>query len=160
MLQGLYFFWDDFSLETHRANYEFYEPKTVHESSLSPCVHSIIASRLDRMDDAYKHYLRTSRLDLDDYNKEVHEGLHITSMAGTWLSVVEGFGGFDVRDGMPRFRGKLPAAWQGLRFKINFRNRLLDVVVSEEGTSVALIAGQPIDVEVNGQVKRLDAQGH
>ena len=99
-------------------------------------------------------------LDLDDYNKEVHEGLHITSMAGTWLSVVEGFGGFNVRDGMPRFRGKLPAAWQGLRFKINFRNRLLDVVVSEEGTSVALIAGQPIDVEVNGQVKRLDAQGH
>ncbi len=160
VLQGLYFFWDDFSLETHRVNYKFYEPKTVHESSLSPCVHSIIASRLDRMDDAYKHYLRTSRLDLDDYNKEVHEGLHITSMAGTWLSVVEGFGGFDVRDGMPRFRGKLPTAWKGLRFKINFRNRLLDVVVSEEGTSVALIAGQPIDVEVNGQVKRLDAQGH
>ena len=61
---------------------------------------------------------------------------------------------------MSRLSGKLPAAWQGLRFKINFRNRLLDVVVSEEGTSVALIAGQPIDVEVNGQVKRLDAQGH
>jgi maltose phosphorylase len=160
VLQGLYFFWDDFLLETHHANYEFYEPKTVHESSLSPCVHSIIASRLDRMDDAYKHYLRTSRLDLDDYNKEVHEGLHITSMAGTWLSVVEGFGGFDVKDGIPHFNGKLPTDWQCLRFKINFRNRLLDVVVSEEGTSVALIAGQPIDVKVNGQVKRLDAQGH
>ena len=89
-----------------------------------------------------------------------HAWTSITSMAGTWLSVVEGFGGFDVRDGMPRFSGKLPTAWQRLRFKINFRNRLLDVVVSEEGTSAGLIAGQPIDVEVNGQVKRLDAQGH
>ena len=105
VLQGLYFFWDDFSQETHRANYEFYEPKTVHESSLSPCVHSIIASRLDRMDDAYKHYLGRHAWTSDDYNKEVHEGLHITSMAGTWLSVVEGFGGFDVRDGMCPFQG-------------------------------------------------------
>ena len=160
VLQGLYFFWDDFLLKTHEANYDFYEPKTVHESSLSPCVHSIIAARLERMDDAYKHYLRTSRLDLDDYNKEVHEGLHITSMAGTWLSVVEGFGGFKVKEGKPHFNGKLPRAWQSLRFKINFRNRLLDVVVSEDGTTVTLVQGQPIEVEVNGQAVQLDTPSH
>jgi len=56
-------------------------------------VHSILASRLGRIEKAYSLYLRTSRLDLDDYNKEVEEGLHITSMAGTWMSLVQGFGG-------------------------------------------------------------------
>jgi maltose phosphorylase len=112
------------------------------------------------MDDAYKHYLRTSRLDLDDYNKEVHEGLHITSMAGTWLSVVEGFGGFKVKGGKPHFNGKIPQTWQSLRFKINFRNRLLDVVVTNDGTTVSLVKGMPIEVEVNGRAVQLDTLSH
>ena len=62
---------------------------TVHESSLSPCVHSILFSSIKNIDKAFEMYLRTSRLDLDDYNNEVDEGLHITSMAGSWLSIVE-----------------------------------------------------------------------
>ena len=60
-----------------KRNFEFYEAFTVHESSLSPCVHSIQAAKLDKMEMAYTFYLRTSRLDLDDYNKEVEEGCHI-----------------------------------------------------------------------------------
>ena len=70
---------------------------TLHESSLSPCVHSILAVRLDKMEEAHSLYLRTSRLDLDDYNNEVEQGLHITSMAGTWMSVVNGFGGLKIK---------------------------------------------------------------
>ncbi|HEU4496567.1 MAG TPA: family 65 glycosyl hydrolase domain-containing protein, partial [Flavobacterium sp.] len=93
VLQGFYFFEDHFSKEQLEKHFDFYEPLTVHESSLSPCVHSILAAKLGRMDQAYAFYLRTSRLDLDDYNKEVEEGCHITSMAGTWMSIVEGFGG-------------------------------------------------------------------
>src|SRR5699024_5606500 len=92
-LQGFYFFEDDFSREELERHFDFYEPFTVHESSLSPCVHAIQAAALDRMEQAYKFYLRTARLDLDDYNKEVKEGCHITSMAGTWMSIVQGFGG-------------------------------------------------------------------
>jgi maltose phosphorylase len=79
-----------------KNNFEFYESFTVHDS-LSPCVHSIQAALLDKMDMAYTFYLRTSRLDLDDYNKEVEEGCHITSMAGTWMSIVEGFGGMQLK---------------------------------------------------------------
>ena len=82
-LQGFYFFEDHFSKEQLEKHFDFYEPFTVHESSLSPCVHSIQAATLGRMEQAYTFYLRTSRLDLDDYNKEVEEGCHITSMAGT-----------------------------------------------------------------------------
>jgi maltose phosphorylase len=77
----------------------------VHES-LSPCVHSIQAASLDKMDMAYTFYLRTSRLDLDDYNKEVEEGCHITSMAGTWMSIVEGFGGMRVKNDTLNFSPK------------------------------------------------------
>lgn len=80
-LQGVYLFEEEFDKETIRRNFAFYEPRTVHESSLSPCVHGILAARLGDTDKAYEMYLRTSRLDIDDYNNEVHEGLHITSMA-------------------------------------------------------------------------------
>ena len=155
VLQGMYFFWNDFDIETHRDNYDFYEPKTVHESSLSPCVHAILAVRLGKMEDAYSHYLRTSRLDLDDYNKEVHEGLHITSMAGTWLSVVEGFGGFRVEDGMPCFNAKLPERWSSLRFKLHFRGRLIEVFVNQGNTAVRRLEGAPLEINVNGQVTAL-----
>ena len=93
VLQGLYLFEDDFDLEMIRRNFDFYEPMTVHESSLSPCVHAILASRLGYKERAYEFYLRTARLDLDDYNNDTEEGCHITSMAGTWMSVVKGFGG-------------------------------------------------------------------
>ena len=79
VLQGFYFFPDDFSEEELKANFDFYEPMTVHESSLSPCVHSILAAKLGREDKALEMYLRTSRLDLDDYNAEAYQGLHITS---------------------------------------------------------------------------------
>ena len=79
-LQTFYFFEDHFSKKELKLHYDFYEPLTVHESSLSPCIHSVLAASLGKVDDAYKFYLRTSRLDLDDYNKEVKEGLHITSM--------------------------------------------------------------------------------
>ena len=96
VLQGFYFFEDHFTVEQLKKHFNFYEPFTVHESSLSPCVHSIQAAKLGKMQQAYEFYLRTSRLDLDDYNKEVEEGLHITSMAGTWMSIVEGFGGMRV----------------------------------------------------------------
>ena len=98
VLQGFYFFEEDFDQDSLARHFDFYEPLTVHESSLSPCVHSILAAKLGNMDQAYEFYLRTARLDLDDYNHEVHEGCHITSMAGTWMSIVEGFGGMRIKD--------------------------------------------------------------
>ncbi|MDX5319480.1 MAG: glycoside hydrolase family 65 protein, partial [Bacteroidota bacterium] len=129
VLQGLYFFEDDFDLDTLKRNFDFYEPRTVHESSLSPCVHSILAARLGYAEKAYEMYLRTSRLDLDDYNAEVHEGLHITSMAGTWMSLVQGFGGMRVKEGVPEFEPMLPQQWAAFSFTIGFRDRLIRVEI-------------------------------
>jgi len=150
-LQGFYFFEDHFTKEQLEKHFDFYEPFTVHESSLSPCVHSIQAAALDKMDMAYTFYLRTSRLDLDDYNKEVEEGCHITSMAGTWMSIVEGFGGMRVKDDTLHFTPRIPKEWNGYSFKINFRNQILKVAVQQNETKFVLEGNHEIKVVVNGK---------
>ncbi len=131
VLQGIYFFEDDFDPETIRRNFHFYEERTVHESSLSPCVHTILAAKIGDMEKAYELYLRTSRLDLDDYNKEVDEGLHITSMAGSWLAVIQGFAGMRVKEDKLSFDPKLPDHWTSLSFKVNFRGEVVDFKVTK-----------------------------
>ncbi len=151
VLQCFYFFDNHFSKEQLRKHFDFYEPLTVHESSLSPCVHSIQAAMLDDMELAYKFYLRTSRLDLDDYNREVEEGCHITSMAGTWMSIVEGFGGMRVREGKLYFEPKIPKEWNGYSFKINFRNQILKIAVTTDKTTFSIESGDELSVFVNGK---------
>ncbi len=148
-LQGFYLFEDHFSIDELERHFDFYEPFTVHESSLSPCVHSIQAAKLGRMEQAYKFYLRTSRLDLDDYNKEVEEGLHITSMAGTWMSIVEGFGGMRMKDDKLSFAPKIPKQWKSYSFKVNFRNRIIKVNVTENQTSFEYNGTAEMTLRVN-----------
>ncbi|RFZ81117.1 glycoside hydrolase family 65 protein [Mucilaginibacter terrenus] len=150
VLQGLYFFEDDYDLETIRRNYDFYEPRTVHESSLSPCVHSILAAKLGDVERAYQFYLRTSRLDIDDYNNDTEDGCHITSMAGTWMSVVQGFGGMRVKDGQLHFNPLLPAEWKALSFQIGFRGALLNIRITKEAVIINATGGQ-LNILVNNQ---------
>lgn len=151
VLQCFYFFEDHFSKEELKNNFEFYESFTVHESSLSPCVHSIQAALLDKMDMAYTFYLRTSRLDLDDYNKEVEEGCHITSMAGTWMSIVEGFGGMRIKEDTLHFSPKIPKEWEGYSFKINFRNQILKVAINHTETTFSIVGDTDLAIVVNGK---------
>lgn len=151
VLQGFYFFEEHFSTEELEKHFDFYEPFTVHESSLSPCVHSIQAAKLGRMEQAYTFYLRTSRLDLDDYNKEVEEGLHITSMAGTWMSIVEGFGGMRLWNGQLHFNPQIPKQWDSYSFKINYRNQIVTVTVSNNESSFEISQGDELPIQVNGK---------
>ncbi|MDG1729003.1 MAG: glycoside hydrolase family 65 protein [Algibacter sp.] len=148
-LQGFYFFEDQFSDAELERHFDFYEPFTVHESSLSPCVHSIQAAKLGRMEQAYTFYLQTSRLDLDDYNHEVHEGLHITSMAGTWMSIVEGFGGMRIIDNKLSFMPKIPKQWDGYSFKVNFRNHIIKIQITQKQTNFELVYGEDLEILAN-----------
>jgi maltose phosphorylase len=136
VLQGMYFFEDDYDEETLRRNFDFYEARTIHESSLSPCVHSILAAKLGDERRAYEFYLRTARLDLDDYNNDTQDGLHITSMAGTWMSVVEGFAGMRVRDGSLHFKPMLPEKWESYSFTILFRGFKLNLKVKKDSIEI------------------------
>ncbi|MBI1307583.1 MAG: glycoside hydrolase family 65 protein [Bacteroidetes bacterium] len=143
VLQGFYFFEDEFDEDTLRRHYDFYEPLTVHESSLSPCVHSILAAKLGDHRRAYEFYLRTARLDLDDYNNDTCDGLHITSMAGTWMSIVKGFAGMRVIDNHLSFKPFLPESWKSFSFHIRFRGEIMEIQVDKKGLT---INGEPMAV--------------
>lgn len=151
VLQGIYYFIDDFSQEAKKRNFEFYEPLTVHESSLSPSIHSILAADLQMEDKAVEMYARTARLDLDNYNNDTEDGLHITSMTGSWLSIVQGFAGMRVREGRLHFAPFVPQSWNGYQFHINFRGRLLLVSVAKEGSKIDLLEGDDLTIVLDGQ---------
>lgn len=159
VLQGLYFFEHHYDKAAIRRNFDFYEPKTVHESSLSPCVHVILASRIGYHQKAYELYLRTSRLDLDDYNKEVHEGLHITSMAGTWLSVVQGFGGMRIIKSKLHFEPLLPEQWKSLKFTVLWRGAKLVVTLQKTMMHVENHGDHPAEFSLFAAVHSVTAGG-
>jgi maltose phosphorylase len=144
VLQGLYLFEDEFTTEEIKRNFEFYEPMTVHESSLSPCVHAILAAKVGMKDKAYEMYVRTARLDLDDYNDDTEDGLHITSMAGTWMSVVKGFAGQRVQNGMLTLNPYIPQQWKSYSFRIGYRGALLRIEVTADGVVVENISDQDL----------------
>ena len=151
VLQGIYLFEDDFSLDEIQDNFDFYEPKTVHESSLSPCIHVILACLLCYDQKAYELYLRSSRLDLDDYNKEVSEGLHITSMAGTWLSVIEGFAGLRITEKGLRLNPRIPDKWSSISFKIRYHAYVLEFYIDKYEVRIKKNGGDNLIINVNGK---------
>jgi maltose phosphorylase len=157
VLQGLYFFEEHFDTETIRRHFDYYEPITVHESSLSPCVHSILAAKIGREEKAYEMYLRTARLDIDSYNNDTEDGLHITSMAGTWMAVVKGFGGMRVNDGVLELNPFIPQQWESYSFKVRFKGALLQVKVGQQSTEVANLSETPVEILLKGTRHRLEA---
>lgn len=158
VLQGVYYFIERFTPEQKERNFDFYEPLTVHESSLSPSIHAIIAADLHKEDKAFEMYSRTARLDLDNYNNDTNDGLHITSMTGSWLAIVQGFAGMRVIDDELQFAPFLPKEWTGYKFRINFRDRLLSIDVSREGTNIDLLKGEDLTIKLNGEDVKLSAK--
>ena len=148
VLQGMYFFEDHFGEETISRNFDYYEPRTVHESSLSPCVHSILAAMLGREEKAYEMYLRTARLDLDNYNNDTEDGCHITSMAGTWLAVVKGFAGMRVRNNLLSFKPFIPKAWEAYSFRLRFRGYVLQITIGQDFVEVENFAERSINIKI------------
>ena len=150
VLQGIYFFEEEFDTQTIKRNFEFYEQFTVHESSLSSCIHNILAARVGLYDKAYQFYLNASRLDLDDYNNDTCDGCHITSMGGTWMTIVQGFGGMRIKDGLPSFNPIIPKQWQKYAFKIRHQDNLFLIEVTQSGTKIQKLEGPDAKVLING----------
>jgi len=159
VLQGFYFFEDDFDMETHRRHFDFYEPFTVHESSLSPCIHSILANKIGNGDKAYEFYLRTARLDLNDINNDTCDGCHITSMAGTWMTISKGFAGIRVRNGKLHLNPALPAKWNSMRFNLRFRGNLLGIKIVQKGITVQNLEGIQTEIICGSNPHTISASG-
>ncbi|MBR3874072.1 MAG: glycoside hydrolase family 65 protein [Clostridia bacterium] len=154
VLQGLYFLNHLYDEETIRRNFDFYEPMTVHESSLSPCVHSVLAAQLGYHDKAVEMYHRTARLDLDNINNDTEDGLHITSMAGSWLAIAQGFAGMRTAEGLS-LCPFLPDEWKGYAFQFHYRGRIIRVSVRPEEACVELLEGEPLTITLCGEEQKL-----
>ena len=156
VLQSIYFLNDQYSMEEKRRSFDFYEAMTVHESSLSPSVHAVLAAELGKEDKAVELYARTARLDLDNYNNDTDDGLHITSMSGAWLAIVQGFAGMRVKEGALHFKPFVPKNWQGYDFKINFRGSLLDVQVIGGEVTLTIEEGPELAVYLNDELVQVN----
>lgn len=148
VLQGIYFFNDQYTREEKARNFDFYEPLTVHESSLSPSIHAILAAELGYEDKAVEMYQRTARLDLDNYNNDTEDGLHITSMTGSWLAIVQGFAQMKTAKNQLSFAPFLPSDWDDYAFHINYRERLLHITVNQSGVTLTLLKGEPLELSL------------
>lgn len=131
----------DFSYEQKLANYEFYEPRCIHESSLSPSVHSILASELGKEKEALDFFGFASRLDLDDYNRNSCEGLHTTSIAAAWLNIVYGFGGVRSDGEKLILNPTIPSIWKSYSFKLNYKGCNIGVKVTQDTARITVVGG-------------------
>ncbi|MES2151421.1 MAG: glycosyl hydrolase family 65 protein [Pseudomonadota bacterium] len=142
---------DQFTLDDKRRDFNYYEAVTTHDSSLSSCIFSIIASEVGYPEKAYDYFMETARLDLDDTHGNTHYGVHTAAMAGTWMGVAYGFGGMRVVDGALRFAPTLPRQWQHYQFKVQLRGALLQVRVDARQTEYTLLAGEALAFVHGGQ---------
>lgn len=137
---------DEFTLEEKRRDFDYYEPLTTHDSSLSPSIFSIVASEIGYRVKAYDYFIRSVRMDLDDLYGNTDTGIHAANMAGSWMSLVNGFGGMRVRGGILHFRPYLPAGWKSYSFRVAFRGRLIGVSIDAARAVYELLDGAPLTV--------------
>jgi len=140
-----------FSEEEILKNYEFYEPRCIHESSLSPSVHSILASQLKKHSEAYNFFRFATRMDLDNYNRNTHEGLHTTSIAAAWMNIVYGFGGMRSDDDLLSFCPSIPGEWDGYSFRITYKGNVILIDVTKETVTFKNTGKDVVPVKVYGK---------
>ena len=159
VLMFMFLYNGSFSREEKLANYLFYEPRTIHESSLSPSVHSILAIELGRYDEAYAFFEFATRIDLDDYNRNTNEGLHTTALAAAWMNIVYGYAGLRSDGKKLSLNPVLPKQWKSLEFGFRVRDSIARVRLTPEGTTIKTISGPAQKLSVWGVDYEIGAAG-
>jgi alpha,alpha-trehalose phosphorylase len=142
---------DAFTADEKARDFDYYERLTVRDSSLSACTQSVIAAEVGHLELAYDYLGEAALVDLDDLEHNTRDGVHIASLAGTWIAIVAGLGGLRDHHGQLSFAPRLPEAITRLRFRLEFQGRRLKVEVKPREATYALLAGEPIEVEHHGE---------
>ena len=158
VLMLMLLFNSSFSEEELRANYEFYEPKCIHESSLSPSVHSILASQLKKREEASDFFHFATRMDLDNYNRNTREGLHTTSIAAAWMNIVYGFGGMRSDSDILSFTPSIPQNWNSYSFRVTYHGQVIELKVEADQVTMHLLSDQHVTVKVYGKEYELSRE--
>ncbi|MEF7438789.1 glycosyl hydrolase family 65 protein [Paenibacillus lautus] len=148
---------DEQSLETIQRSYDYYEGITTHDSSLSSCIFSIMASKIGNMDKAYEYFIETARLDLDNTHGNTKDGLHMANMGGTWMSIVYGFAGMRLKENGLSLSPAIPKDWEKYAFRLNFRGRLIGVSIEKDGVTLEIVEGESIEIKLYGEAVTLEA---
>ena len=141
----------EFTTAEKRRNFAFYDPLTTGDSSLAPCIQSVAAAELGQAEVARRYFVSTARMDLDDVNGNTRDGVHIAAMAGTWVSVVNGFAGLRDDDGGPSFAPRLPDAWQRLAFRLRVGASRLRVALTPDEATYTVESGPPVELRHFGK---------
>ncbi len=150
VLMLMYLLPEEFSREELKDNFDYYERRTMHKSSLSPCIHSILGIAVGKYEHAYDYFMKTILTDIEDNQGNTGHGLHAASAGGGWLSIAGGFGRFFVdNDGELNFSPWIPEKWRGIRYCIKWRNSKIKVKISHE--KMIFNADTDIKVKVFGE---------
>jgi alpha,alpha-trehalose phosphorylase len=144
-----------FSDEEIRRTFEYYDPLTTGDSTLSACIQSVMASATGHADIALRYFVDACAVDLVDVHGNTADGIHVASCAGTWLALVAGFGGLRDYGGEVRFAPRLPEGWERLRFRIAVRGQLIEVDMTPGDTRFTLVEGTGLPITVFGETRRL-----
>jgi len=133
----LYLLGEEFDDQTKKINYDYYEKRTMHKSSLSPSIYALMGVRVGETNRAYINFMRTALTDLEDNQGNTHLGIHAASLGGTWQALVFGFGGISIeKDDVLSVNPWLPEKWESLKFSIWWKGNLLDFKITKDNVEV------------------------
>jgi maltose phosphorylase len=159
VLMFMFLYNGSFSTAEKQANYDYYEPRCIHESSLSPSVHSILAAELGKHEEAFDFFRFATRIDLDNYNRNTGEGIHTTSIAAAWMNIVYGFGGMRSDGEMLSFKPSIPAHWNGYSFQVFYRGAVIRVEISQTEAKLRVVEGNTVSIKIDHQEVTLGQEG-
>ncbi|GER67126.1 glycosyl hydrolase [Weizmannia acidilactici] len=146
---------DEADPETIRNSYHYYEKVTTHDSSLSSCIFSIMASKLGEAEKAYHYFIETALLDLDNTHGNTKDGLHMANMGGTWMSIVYGFAGVRIKESGLSVDPSIPEQWERYAFRLTYQNRKLQIEVTRGSVTVVLTEGEALRIRLFGREETL-----
>jgi alpha,alpha-trehalose phosphorylase len=148
---------NEFSLDEKRRAFDYYDPLTTGDSSLSACVQSILAAEIGYEEKALEYFRYALFMDLADVSGNVVDGAHVASTGGVWMSLTYGFGGLRDYDGELSFDPRLPKSWKSLRFSLRFRQRNVLVHITHDELILSMTSGDPLTISVRGKPVELRA---
>lgn len=134
-------FEDEYTKQVKKANYDYYEQRTEHGSSLSSCMYGLLACRIDDLNDAYKFFAKTAEVDLSGDSKQFAGliyigGTHPAAQGGTWMMVVQGFCGFSCKNGKIKVMPNLPKTWNKVVFTVMVQKKKYEITVDKKGSTI------------------------
>ncbi|WP_075981744.1 glycoside hydrolase family 65 protein [Bacillus massilinigeriensis] len=139
---------DEQDFQIMKKSFDYYEKVTTHDSSLSTCIFSIMASKIGYFEKAYNYFIETARLDLDNTHGNTKDGLHMANMGGAWMAIVFGFAGLRIKETGLSFTPSIPEKWESLSFPIQFQGSMLRVTIKKDRISLIIEKGDSLTIKI------------